>query len=125
MKLDFLTDGSPECPLLRLHDFTSTEAGHLLVALSSLANEATDRIEVHRLPFVEPVGGCRASFVRGTRDQGVAQVAPLDFVCGFTVGTWENVVGLIRPCVNSSPGFQWLAGLPGEASLLLSASGQW
>jgi hypothetical protein len=125
MKLDFLADRSPECPLLRLYDFTPTEARYLLAALAAVAKEVTDRVEVHMLPFVEPVGGCRLSFVRGTTDRGVTQIASLDFVCEYTVGTWDNVVGLIRPFEDSSSGFQWLAGLPGEASLLLSASGQW
>jgi hypothetical protein len=38
---------------------------------------------------------------------------------------WDNVAGLIEPFEHSAGGFQWLAGVPGEAALLLSASGQW
>ena len=125
MKLDYLADGSPDCPLLRLYDFTSVEAGQLLTAVSELATGMTDRVEVHRLAFVEPVGGCQLFLVRSSRDQAVARVGPLEFACGFTAGTWDNVAGLIEPFTASAGGFQWLTGSSGEASLLLSASGQW
>ena len=97
MKLDYLADGSPDRPLLRLYDFTPAEAGQLLAAVAGLASGAAERVEVHRLPFVEPLGGCRLSLVRRPWDQAVVRVSPSAFECGFTAGTWENVAGLIGP----------------------------
>jgi hypothetical protein len=125
MKLDYLDDESLECGLFRLYDFTIDEAGRLRDAITQLASGAAERIEINRLPFVEPIGGCRLYFVRRSWDQAVVRVSPSTFECGFTAGTWENVAGLIEPFTESAAGFQWLAGSPGEAEVLLSASGQW
>ena len=52
------------------------------------------------------------------------RVGPAAFECGFAVGTWGNVAGLVRPFGEGAGGFQWLARSPGEAALLLSVSGQ-
>jgi hypothetical protein len=127
MKLEYLIDGSPECPLIRLYDFTPAEAGDLRGAVSELASEAVQRIEVHGLPFVDPVGGCELALVRKSWDQGVLRAGTSKFECGFTAGTWDNVAGLIEPFAEASAsfGFQWLAESTGEAALLLSVSGRW
>jgi hypothetical protein len=124
MKLEYLPAGSSDCPLIRLYDFTREEVRQFHVAVSALATGAADRVEVHRLPFVEPVAECRLVLVRSGWDQAVIRRA-IEFECGFTAGTWDNVAGLVEPFAQSARGFQWLAGVPGEAALLLSASGQW
>jgi len=115
MKLEYLADGSPDRPLIRLYDFTAAEAGG-----------AAERVEFHRLPFVEPVGGCRLALVCGSWDQSVIRGSGrAEFECRFTAGNWDNVAGLVEPFAASAVGFQWLAGSPGESALLLSVSGQW
>ena len=93
--------------------------------MARLASGAAERVEVDRLSFVEPVGGCRLALVRRPWDQAVVRVGPSDFECGFTTGTWDNVAGLVEPFAEDAGGFQWLAGAPGEAAVLLSASGRW
>ena len=125
MKLEYLADGSPDCPLLRLYDFTPDQAGQFFAAVAGLASAAAERVEVHRLAFVQPVGGCRLALVRRTWDQGVVRVGASEFECGFTADTWDHVARLIEPFAQRARGFQWLAGASGEAALLLSASGQW
>lgn len=126
MKLEFLPGGSPDCPLVRLFDFNPAETERLVAALNCLASGAAERVAVHELPGVEALGGCRLTLVVRSWDQAlVRRGGPADFECGFTRGTWDNVAGLVEPFVHGGGGFQWLAGVPGEASLLLSASGQW
>ncbi len=125
MKLEYLADGSPDCPLIRLYDFTPAEAGQLLANVAELASGVTNRVEVHQLPFVEPIRECRLALVRKDWDQAVVKVGSSNFECGLTAGTWDNVVGRIEPFAASGRGYQWLAGTPGEASVLLSPSGQW
>jgi hypothetical protein len=126
MKLDYLIDGSPDCPLIRLYDFTPSEARQFLTAVTGLASGAEKRVEVHRLPFVEAIKGCRLVLILRQWDQAIIRGGvPTEFECGFTAGTWDNIAGLIEPFAESAGGFQWLAGGPGEASLLLSESGQW
>jgi hypothetical protein len=100
------------------------EAGQLLGAIAALSSGSAERIEVDRLPFVEPVGGCRLALVGRSWDRAVTRAGgPTEFECGFTADTWDNIAGLIEPFARGAGGFQWLAGVPGEAALLLSASG--
>jgi hypothetical protein len=126
MTLDFLADGSRDCPLLRLYGFVPAEARQLRAAVAGLAAGTSERVEVHRLPFVEAADGCRLTLiVQGWDGAVVRRGGPAEFACGFTAGTWDNVAALIEPFEQEANGFQWLAGVPGEAQLLLSVSGQW
>ena len=125
MRLEFLPSGSTDCPLIRLFEFTPTEAQELREAVADLAAGRVERILVHALPGVEAVNGCELVLCRRAWDQSIAQVGPMSFECGFTVGTWENVAGLIEPFTIGGDGYQWLAGIPGEAFMLLSPSGHW
>ena len=128
MKLEYVANGSPDCPLIRLYDFDPAEARQFLASVTTLASGMAERIEVHNLPFVESLGGCRLSLVRRSWDQAMLRMPrPSEFECGFTAGTWNNVAGLVTPFAEGASGFQWLARVPGEVALLLSASatGQW
>jgi hypothetical protein len=125
MKLEYLADESLECPLVRLYDFTTSEAEQFLSLVTKLASEETERVEVHGLPFVEAVGGCRLTLVPQALGSGARAGWAVIFECGFACGTWGNVAKLVEPFADGGRGFQWLAGSPSEASLLLSVSGHW
>ncbi len=125
MRLEYLPDGSPDCPLIRLFDFTPAEAARLGSAVADLAAGRAERVGVHELAGVIAVGGCELVLRVRVWDQAIVRVGPAAFECGFSATTWGNVVGLIEPLAAEAVGYQWLAGVPGEASLLLSASGQW
>ena len=58
MKLEYFADGSADCPLIRLYNFTTAEAAQLLASVTDLASGGAERIDVHGLPYVESVGGC-------------------------------------------------------------------
>lgn len=125
MLLEYLPDASADCPLIRLYSFSLSEAARLGVAVAGLAVGSVERVAVHELPGVEPVDGCELVLRVRAWDQAVVQVGPASFECGFTSGTWDNVAGLIEPFATEASGYQWLAGGPGEVSLLLSVSGKW
>jgi hypothetical protein len=125
MKLEFIAEGSPDCPLIRLYDLTTAEATQLIAAVADLASGGAGQLDVHGLPFVESVDGCCLTLIRRSWDQAVVRIGPSNFECGFTAGTWDNVAGLVEPFRKDLSGYQWLAGSPGEANVLLSASGQW
>ncbi len=76
--------GSPDCPLIRLYDFAPAEAEEFGAAVSDLAAERVRRVEVHKLPGVRAVKGCRLTLCLRSWDQAVLQVGPLEFECGFT-----------------------------------------
>lgn len=125
MKLDHLTDGTRDHHLLRLYDFTRAEAAQLLAVVAELASGETVRVEVHQLPFVESVDGCRLSLVQRSWDQGIARISGSEFECGFLPGTWDNIAFLVEPFADSADGYQWLDGSQEGSGLLLSATGQW
>ena len=125
MKLDVLPAGFEDFPLLRLYDFTPGEAERLFAAATQLAAGGGE-VEVDMLPFVETLGDCKLALRVTGWDQGITQdKKSREFICGFTTGTWDNVAGLIEPFTSGASGFQWLAGSPGQAALLLSVSGDW
>lgn len=125
VRLEFLPEGSPECPLIRLFDFSVIEAGRLAALVADLAAGRVERIAVHELHGVAPVGGCKLVLCLRDWDQAVLQFGPCAFECGFTANTWDNVAGLVKPFAVGCGGFQWLARVPGEAALLLSKNGLW
>ena len=126
MKLEFLSDESSVCPLIRLYDFTPAEAAQLLAAVTALADLRAQRVAIHELPGVEPVGGCRLTLRVRSWDQGVTlRTAPADFEYGLIAGTWDNVAGLVAPFTESAGGFQWLDNASSEVRLLLSPDGSW
>jgi len=128
MKLEYLPDGSPDCPLIRLFDFTAVEADQLLAEISRLAEGNAERVELHKFPWITSVGDCRLVLcVRSWRQAVVRTGEPAAFECGFPKEIWDNIAGLVEPFAQGADGFQWLAGVPGEAKLLLSSSptGQW
>ncbi len=125
MRLEYLPDGSPDRPVIRLFDFTPMEADQLAQATSDLPAEQVRQVALHEPPYVAAVGGCQLTLCLRTWDQAVYKTGPTAFECGFAAGTWDNVSGLIEPFASGSVGFQWLAGVPGEAALLLSVSGGW
>lgn len=127
MKLELVAHASTSPPvIIRLFDFTPAEAQNLWYEVSRLANGINQRVAIHELPWVGPVGGCRLSLCVRTWDQAVVRMKTrTEFECGLTAGTWDNVAGLIEPFTRGAGGFQWLSGVPGEAYLLLSPTGEW
>ena len=129
MRLEYLPDGSPDCPLIRLFDFRPDEAGRLGAAVADLAAGRTDRVAVHELPDVTAVDGCELVLRAGPRYGAVVQPGPAAFDCCSTAATWDNVAGLIEPFAEGRGGYQWryqwLLDLPGEVRVLLASSGQW
>jgi hypothetical protein len=125
MKLEYLLDGSLDCALIRLYDFTPAEVRWLQSAIEGLAAGVTQSVAVHELPSMMSINGSRLTLVRQKWDGAVVQRGPNQFECGFTADTWDNVARLVEPFTVGAMGYQWLAGVPGEAALLLSPDGDW
>ena len=132
MKLDFLPDGSEDCPLVRIWGFVPAEARRLHQVVTRLAGGQTESIEVHSLTGAEPIDGCQLTLRVGQEDRGVyALIGENSFECLLRQHKWEQVADLIRPfCEEAKPGyFQWLDQSGDwesiKISLLLSVDGQW
>jgi hypothetical protein len=63
VKLDYLNDGSPDCPLVRLHEFDASDACRLRHTFEELADEVIERID---LDAVTSVDGTQLRFTRSS-----------------------------------------------------------
>ena len=126
MKLEYLAEGSPDCPLLRLYDFDVVEAVRLREAFRSLATGAVRVLPLHEEWWIQPIEGCALELRLSSRDLGVVQRLPSKFDCSLTAEGWIDMALLADTfCASLRPeGCQWLSD-SGEISLLLSPSGRW
>jgi hypothetical protein len=126
MKLQFLADGSPDCPLIRLYDFQAAESVRLKTLFERLANGSLGYVSLHQQPGIEPIDGCQLNLHVGKRDTGIVQTAGSFFECSLSPERWSDVAALAEPfCEAARPNsYQWL-NEDGEISLLLSPDGKW
>lgn len=122
MRLEFLEEGSKDCPILRLSDFSVSEVQQVLHAIRSLIDDTEECVEIHRLPFVKSVNGCRLTFWRSNHNQYVVRVADMEFRCCLDKNEWSNTAELLAPFAQEGKGFQWIVEGIGEAPILLSNS---
>jgi hypothetical protein len=129
MKLEFLAEGSDDCPLIRLYDFDITDAKRLREAFRALSDGSLQSIALHEEWWMQPLEDCQLSLRLGQRDLGVVQRLPMRFECVLMREGWlelmEKAAPFCAPPENPSAEMhQWLNS-DGEVSLLLSASGKW
>lgn len=127
MKLEYIADGSPYCPLKRLYEFTDIETAGLKTKVAELAQGSSISIALHDLNFVTPIGDCELILIVADDDQGIlASDSDSLFMCMLSQETWEQIAGLIESFCKSGAlsGYQWLDETS-DISLLLSPDGSW
>jgi hypothetical protein len=126
MKMEFLAEGSQDCPLIRLYSFDVIEARRLREAFRSLWTATLPRLPLHEEWWMEPVDHCTLELRTGARDLGVVRRGPTIFECVLTVEGWAEITEKTDPFCTSEAmnGYQWL-NWDGEIALLLSPNGQW
>jgi len=78
MKLEFLESGSPDCPLIRIYEFSAEEAHQLHRIALWLARTEEKRVPLHKQPNVNAIGGCELTLHQGEKDRGVSEISPLN-----------------------------------------------
>jgi len=126
MKLEFLAEGSQDCPLIRLYAFDQPEVVQLRDVINSVGSGARTTASLHEEPWIKPVNGCELVLCRDERDRGVEQVDPEKFECRMSAEGWSDTVRLLEPlCESNDPDlYQWLTR-QGRISILISANGTW
>jgi hypothetical protein len=125
MKLEFLAEGSDDCPLIRLYDFDVAGAMRLREAFRTLANGSRRDIPPHEEWWIEPIAECHLDLRLGVRDLGIVQRLPMTFDCALTDLGWADMASLVDPfCTGRSGECSWLDE-QGEVRLLLSGDGKW
>ena len=110
MKLEFLPAGPPDCPLIRIFDFSVSEAQSLRQVCVDLAEGRADAVSLLDLPGTVAIGGCSLTLRASNIDYGCERSGPNAFECFLTRDSWEDVEGLIEPFCEPRDfaGFQWL-----------------
>jgi hypothetical protein len=71
MKLEYLPNGSPECPLIRLFEFNPSEARELRQLVKALVARDRQEVALHNEMWVESVGSCCLNLRVGIRTEGL------------------------------------------------------
>jgi len=126
MTLEYLHEGSPDCPLIRLFAFTPLEATKLRTLFVSLSDGSCDEIKLDGLPFVEARRDVSLRLRRAEKDTGIRNVGSTTFDCDLTQEAWAEMADKTEPfCTLAEAGtYQWL-NEDGNVSLLLSPSECW
>lgn len=122
MKIDYLKDGSDDCPLIRLYDFDGKDAQMLRRTFQALADGSMERA---RLEAVESVDGTQLSFGRSPRNRGVVETGLRCFEVELSPEGWQLVADLTQPFCDGRLGYQWLTRQIRGVQLLLSNDGAW
>jgi hypothetical protein len=125
MKLEHITNGSQDTPLIRLYDFGRADALMLHRIVDDLTSGRRDQAPLHEIEGIEPLGECRLTLAVGGQDEGVIEEAG-GFTCTLTKQAWGHIAYLIEPfCERAEPGlFQYL-DQTSSITLLLSVDGGW
>lgn len=125
VKIEFLPDGSPDCPLIRMFEYQPNEVEALRTACRELADGKRTEFALHEQAWIESVGGCAFIWKAGTKDVGVRLPRPGDpFVFIFSDEGWREVEDKLLLFAPRSPGFNWLTD-GGDVEVLISNDGRW
>jgi hypothetical protein len=125
MKLEFLSKGSPDCPLIRLYGYRADEVEHLRAACRDLADGRRKEFALHEQPWVDAIGGCKFFWEAGVEDIGVSLPSVGNpFVLSFSEEAWREVEGKLLPFAGDAAGFNWLTN-EGDVEVLISPNGLW
>jgi hypothetical protein len=122
MKIDFLKEGSEDCPLVRIYDFDRAEVQQLCGLFKGLAKSL---VQQARLDFAESVDGTELTFSCDSKNKGLIKVGERQFEVILTTGGWLDVAGLAEPFCEGTAGYQWLLPQTRGIQLLLSNRGDW
>ena len=125
MKLDYLKDGSDDCPLIRLYEFEGEELRRLRDCFEKLAEGRVACVRLQDVTPIRSVDGTQLTFSRATRDCGVMRHGEHNFDVVLTPDGWQRCSELIGPRCQSSQGYQWLWDDIGGIRILLSHNGAW
>jgi hypothetical protein len=121
MRIEFLEEGSEDCPLIRIFGTDQAEFGALLGTFTKLSGALGQSSDLHRLPNFQ--SDCLLTAISTSEDRGVERTDTKSFVWSLTPAKWLVVEGLTEPFSETSlrDAHQWLSGR--EARFGLNTSG--
>jgi len=128
VKLDYLKEvysTYKEDGVVRIFDFTESEATNLRIAISKFI-ESPRMFDLSELDFIES-GDISLTFEIGSLDIGIQEINENKLVCTLTKSAFEQMDELIRPFgIDRSPGkFQYLYDSANPIDFIISSTGDW
>ena len=108
--LEFIPEGDA-FPLVLLSDSTPAKAEKLSQALTPLVTDNNAVVDIHALPFISPVDGCRLSAQVSDKDIGAVLIENTKnhFTWQLTCKGWELVLAFLGPFTEPDClGYQYL-----------------
>lgn len=125
LTLEYLPDGSEDCPLIRLYGFEAADVVVLRDLCIALADGRIREVSLQSQPWVRVIDGCSLVLRAGGSNRGiVASRVQGEFVMDYTAEGWLEVSEKLAPFINGASGFQWLTN-EGEVGALISWNGGW
>ena len=99
MELEFLRDGNPDCPILLLSPSIPEESIQLYRAIHDMVSGSETHVDIHTLPFISQVEGCKLSTWVVEQDLGVVLKKDTQnhFMCKLTPESWKEVLDYLYP----------------------------
>ena len=127
MKIEYLKDGSDDCPLIRIYGDEPESISLLKDALDSLITGSNTKVIVNELNGYVGINHCYLELEKASVSKGILHIKDNHFKCLFTEDKWIEISELLQPlCGPLKNGYQWLDDTS-NTSLLVSRyeDGQW
>jgi len=128
MRMEFVQDGSHDCPALLFYGYPSAGAEALISTFRLLAEGPDAEVPLHDLSDVRPVGDIQVFATNARGRTGVQQLSPPAFRWRKDREGWLEAVDLAEPVAHSDPTegtrFQYLERY-GRVNVIFSTGPGW
>ena len=129
MELEYIPDGSHYCPLIILSPITPTKTEQLYKAIHDVILGSGETLDIHTLPFISPVDGCRLSAQIAEQDEGAVLIEKTKnhFTWKLSRKSWEFALALLQvfTAPDFSGGHQYLDDTLGINVIISTSYRQW
>lgn len=124
MKIGYLREGFPDCPIVRLYDFCNDDLKRLRKSIGALVRSEIQEVCLQNVAPIESLDGTNLTLTRCTRDRGVIESERGNLNLILSADGWIDVACRLKTISEQSTGYQWLWET-GDARVLLSKDGRW
>jgi len=124
MKVEYLIEGSDDCPLIRIYSGTIDDCKRLLTAIEVMIKE-NKGFFVGNLKGYKCINNMKLEFALANVDNGIIQEDTNYFKWSLSINGWFKVKSLLIPFLKEYKNkYQWLEETS-DISLLISDTGEW
>lgn len=124
MNIDFLRDGSDECPLIRLYNGQYEDYSVLIQSINNLIHKGA-RFDVLGLTnFKHDNSIKKFLFEMDEEDSGIIEYSEGGFYCRYSKKHLSEIIGKLTIYQRDQHGYYWLDE-KSDIDILLSYSGRW